>query len=97
MQCCQLFFVCLGGGPGREQKLHPAFVLQSPQHLQPLFLMANLLKLLAACLCGEILDHALALGILIPSEGFGVEFPSQPRNVPRGANQQRRLLKKTII
>ena len=93
----QLLFVCLGGAPRREEESHPAFGLQRPHHLQRLFFMANLLQLLAACLGGEKFDDSLVLGVLVSNLGLGVQFPPQPGTIPGGANQQRGVLKKSII
>ena len=97
VQGLQLLLVCLGLGPSREQDLHPALSFQSPQHFQPVFLVTDLLQLLASRLSRQVFDHSLALGILVASLGLGVEFPSQPSHVPGGANQQRGVLKEPVI
>ena len=97
VQGFQLFLVSLGRGPRREKFLHPALGLQRPQHLQPVFLVANLLQFLAARPVREVLNYSFAHRVLVASPGLGVEFPAEPRLVPCGANQQGGLLKKTII
>ena len=93
----QLLFVGLGGGPHREEEFQPAFGLQRPQHLQPLFFMANLLQLLAARRGREEFDDSFVPGVLVANLSLGVELPSQPGTVPGGANQQRWVLKKSIV
>ena len=93
----QLFLVSPGYRPGRKQHLHPALGFQRLQYLQPLFLVANLFQLLAARRCGKMLDHTFYLGILIASAGLLIQFPTQPRVVACGPNQQRRIFQKSII
>ena len=79
MQRLQLLLVRLGRRPRREQDLHPTLVLQCPQNLQPLVLMANLLQLPASRLIGKVIDDPFAFGILIASPRPRVQLPPQPR------------------
>ncbi len=97
VQSRQLFFIGPGWRPRGEENLHPAFVFQGAQNLQPVVLMGDLFQFPAALMGGKGLDDSLTLGVFIAHLGFGVEFPTEARLVSGGADHQGGFFEEPIV
>jgi hypothetical protein len=87
----------LAGGPGGIEVLHPAFGFEGAEGAEGVFLVGDLLELVAAGVGGNLLDEAFGFGVLIAGFGALIHLPAGAGGEADGADHAGGVFDKAVV